>query len=338
MGAGASVARALAGSWRDPPALGGLDMETLVEVEEQLMRRGTAGLVWWRIRADPAVSESPIGNRFLEAFKMNTVFAGVHQAQISRVLKTLGEADLDPILLKGWDCARAYPHPGMRPYGDIDLCLPPRDEERARSILAGSPDGIGIDLEHWEIDAGSLPGLFDRSVTVELDGLPVRVMGPEDRLRTLAIHALKGEVWSPRSLCDVALAVESRPEDFAWEVCLTGDPVVRDWVLTGISLAGHLLGADLDGVPAKAVPGWVARRTLHMWSSPWPTKHGTGLQRLPHPGRPLALWRGLGARWPGPVQATLSAHTPFDDSPRLTLQLADVARRTFRFLTRQPGR
>ncbi|MCJ7832734.1 MAG: hypothetical protein MUP92_04720, partial [Actinobacteria bacterium] len=69
--AGVSVARALAGSWRVAPPPVGPDIGRITEVEEQLMRSGAAGLVWWRIRSDPTLSESPIGKRFHEAFKLN---------------------------------------------------------------------------------------------------------------------------------------------------------------------------------------------------------------------------------------------------------------------------
>jgi len=302
------------------------------------MRSGTAGLVWWRIRPDPTLSDSPVGRRFFEAFKLNTVHARVHEDQISRVLQVLREGGLEPVLFKGWDCARTYPHAGVRPYGDIDLCLPPRDAEKARVILAGTPDESVVDVKHDEIEAAWIPGIVERSESVPLGDIAVRVMGSEDRLRTLALHALKGDVWSPRSLCDVALAVESRPNDFDWDICLTEDFVLRDWVLTGIALAGKLLGADLAGVPVKTSPRWIVRRTLDMWSAPWPAKHGVELGPLPGARQPLALLRALGERWPGPVQATISGRALFGVAPRLPLQLADVLRRTVEYVARRPSR
>jgi len=338
MSAGVSVARALAGSWRDPPPTAGPDAARIAEVEEQLIRSGGGGLVWWRIRADPALSDSPIGKRFHEAFKLNSVYASMHRDQISRVLKGLRDSGLEPILFKGWDCARTYPHEGMRPYGDIDLCLLPQDVEKARSTLAGSPDESAVDLEHDEIEAAWIPGIVERSESVPLGDTAVRVMGPEDRLRTLALHALKGEVWGPRSLCDVALAVESRPDEFDWGVCLTDDPVVHDWVLTAISLAGKLLGADLGGVPTKTPPRWMVRRTLGMWSAPWPAKHGVELAPLPNARHPLVLLSAMAERWPGPVQATVSGRARFGNAPRLPLQLLDVLRRTLDYMARRATR
>lgn len=336
MKAGVSVARALTGSWRDHPPPAGPDMAAIADAEEQLMRSGAGGLVWWRIRSDQNLSESPIGQRFLDAFKLTTLQAQIHESRITRVFKDLGDAGLEPLLYKGWDCARTYPHPGMRPYGDIDLCLLPHDADRARSVLAGNPDNENVDFEHHEIETAWIPGLFDRCVSMPFGEVTVRVMGPEDRLRTLALHALYGEVWIPRSLCDVALDVESRPKDFDWDVCLTQDPIVRNWVLTAIALACELLGSDPTGVPATRLPQWVGRRTLKMWSSPWPTKRGVKLSPLPSVTRPLPLLRGLIKRWPGPIQATLSRRAKFGSAPRLPLQITDVLRRTVSYSARRP--
>lgn len=315
--------------------------------EDQLIRSGAGGLAWWRLSRGQAAEPSS-ASRFQEAFRLTTILTKASEERVPRLVQALGEAGVEPLLFKGWDCSRMYPARGMRPYGDIDLCVRPRDHARARDALAGHPDGVFVDLQvdvgfkfpDWMVSDAWIDALFARSRTAVLDGVAVRLMGEEDRLRTLALHALKGGVWYPRSLCDVAVAVESRSPSFSWDTCLSPDPLVRDWVQTSLGLAGRLLGADLRGVPdaRRELPNWLVRTVLHTWESPFPSDHGAELRPLSGLTDPVALARGIAARWPGPIQATLSGHARFGPSPRLPLQLADVARRTARRLRRSLAR
>ena len=54
---------------------------------------------------------------------------------------------VEPLVLKGWAAARLYGEPGLRPYGDLDLCVLPSEEAAARTALQapGAPPVL-VDL------------------------------------------------------------------------------------------------------------------------------------------------------------------------------------------------
>lgn len=341
---GIAVARALAGSWRPVPPPP--DLAAASAAEEQLLRSGAGGLAWWRISQDHTLGSST-ASRLSEAFRLTTILAKANEERATQLIEALRDGGVEPLLFKGWDCSRMYPHRGMRPHGDVDLCVRPSERARAEAVLEHHPYGVFVDLQvdvgfrfiDWMTSEAWLEELFARSRTATLNGVEVRVLGDEDRLRTLALHAFKGGCWVPRSLCDVAVALETRPEGFSWETCLTADPLVRDWVYTSMGLARRLLGADLRDVPGarETLPNWLMRDVLGRWDAPYPADFGAELSPLPGFSDPLGMARGILARWPGPIQATLTGRSRFGSSPRMPLQLADVARRSVRWLTRSPA-
>ena len=53
--------------------------------------------------------------------------------------------------------------------------------------------------------------------------------------------------------------------------------------------------------------------------------------------RPGALFRAARLRWANPIEATFRREAPWDDNPRLPVQLADYLIRGFGFLGDLPG-
>jgi hypothetical protein len=338
--AGRAVARVLVGSWRAGPPDADFDESVLASVEQQLMASGAAGLAWWRIHADPRLSTSPVGARFNDAFRMHTLHAKMHEDQIVRVLDEMRANSIEPLMLKGWDAARMYPERGMRPYGDIDLWV--RDEvlSGARAVLASSPDGYAVDLEHDLEDSGSsVESMFAAARTERLDETSVTVLCEEDRLRVLALHFLKSGGWRPSGLCDVAAAVESRYGGFDWDRCMTRDPTVAGWIQSAIVLSGHLLGADLRSTPAASTaPGWLVHAVLRSWARPWPGAHNAIRDPLPSLTHPVMLAKGLLQLRTDPVATSIAMRAPLDHAPRLPMQVAFWTRRLARYLRTQGQR
>src|SRR5262249_11103226 len=114
-----------------------------------------------------------------------------------------------------------------------------------------------------------LEALYERSQLVALGEVNVHVLGPEDHLRLLCLHMLGHGAHRPLWLCDVAIVLESRPPDFDWELCLSGDRRRSDWVACALGLAHHLLGAEIAGTPveerARRLPRWLIPTVLRQW-------------------------------------------------------------------------
>ena len=342
---GRLVAAALAGAWRSSPLPLTVSTEELVRVAPLLLGSGAGALGWWRVRDSDLRSSAP-ALELQQAYRLFTLHAALHQREITQVFTFLRSAGVEPILVKGWAAARVYPEPGLRPYGDIDLCVRPEDYLTAQEVLR-SPEGRGywVDLHAGITDLGHryLDDLYARSQLVRLGEVDVRVLGPEDHLALLCVHMLRHGAWRPLWLCDIAATVESRPTDFNWDRCLGSNPRRADWVACSIGLAHQLLGAEVDDTPvawrAKRLPGWLIPNVLKQWETPYPTYQAP--MRYPEPmatylRHPTGVFLALRKRWPNAIEATASVGGPLNELPRLPFQLAHCLSRTARFLTHLP--
>ncbi len=331
---GESVAAVLAGAWRPGAPAPEVSPDELAAVAPLLHRTGAAALAWWRLQPT-ALAETPDGEGFHQAYRLHALEAEVHALRASEVLARLAEARIESILVKGWAIARQYPEPGLRPYTDLDLMVPPGRAAAARAALARSPAiPCLVDLHEGSgrLDALDFATLRKRSEIASLGGCRVRVLGPEDHLRVLALHALRHGVFRPLWLVDLAVAVERRPATFDWARCLGPTPRHAGWVATALGLAARLLGARVEEPPAAsrgALPGWLVRAVLRNWERGEGTSHlepvfPALVARLGDPGR---LWAEARRRWDRPIEATLEMGCAFSRFPPWPIQVAAVVRR-----------
>ena len=253
----------------------------------------------------------------------------------------LRSAGVEPLLVKGWAVARLYPEHGLRPYGDIDLCVRPEQYAVALAAL-GAPEAetAMVDLHNglpW-LHRPSLDDVYERSQLVPLSDVDVRILGPEDHLRYICIHMLQHGAHRALWLCDIAVVLESLTEDFDWEYLLRGERRPAGWVASTVCLAHELLGARLDGIPVaertRHLPRWLLPSVLNQWSK---EEHYMDIGSIAYSFRhPAKLLRELRLRWPNPIQATVRVGGPFNELPRLPFQLWECVLRTARFLTRVP--
>ena len=128
------------------------------------------------------------------------------------------------------------------------------------TCIGASPDSMG--------GAGRSCTRGRRLVT--FGGIDVQVLGPEDHLRVLCLHQLKHGAPSPLWLCDVAVALETRPPVFDWDRVLGPDRRQADWVACAIGLAHQFLEVPIDDTPvasrAQRLPGWLAPSVLQQWA------------------------------------------------------------------------
>jgi hypothetical protein len=330
------IAKILAGSWRDRPPPLEVSESDLVSVTPWLLQSGAGGLVWRRVVAS-SFSASPACGELHEAYRLQTLHAVRHTRNIASIFALLAEAGIDPILVKGWSVARLYPELGLRPYGDIDLCVHPDDFARTKSLLSNARDaerGIDLHCGFKTFDNESWEDFYSRSALLEINGVKVRVLKSEDQLRLLCFHFLREGGWRPLWLCDIAVAIETRSPSFDWELFLSREEKSRHWFACVILLASHLLEARLDGVPevvtSKQLPRWFLPSVLREWNAPsMPRRHRTPLRTISQV--PLQTLRGLRAHWPNPIEGTIGVRGPFNEMPRLPFQLGQCFVRFARY-------
>lgn len=342
------LTKALEGSWRAEPPPPDVSAEELARVEPLLSGSGAAALAWWRVRATELSATRPAAE-FRRAFHLYAVRAGLHEEKVGRVFARLRAAGVEPVLVKGWAAARLYPEAALRPYGDVDLCVAPRDYEAAREALYGARgEWYSADLHAGfdDLHAGfDVEEVYARTRLFKLGGADVRVLGAEDQLRSLCLHFLRHGGWRPLWLCDVAAAFEGRPEAFDWERLEGRDARRARWVACAVGLAHLLLGARTSETPYadahERLPRWLVRGVLKRWERPFASEQAPMCYRAPmseHLRRPRGLFKDLLRRWPDPLAATVAVGGPFNRLPRLPFQLASGLARAAHFFTRAARR
>lgn len=168
--------------------------------------------------------------------------------EIKEVLRALGQAALDPVLLKGADLRRRlYREAALRPMVDVDFLIAPGDLARMQAAVEGlgyrlspslehpparfieqfgfellyyPPPGKRLLLEpHWGICAATcqyaLPyePLYSRAIPWDYDGIPVKLLSPEHLLLHLCIHA-HSDIDNAMQLVDIMLVLERLPLDW----------------------------------------------------------------------------------------------------------------------------
>ncbi|MBV8859473.1 MAG: nucleotidyltransferase family protein [Acidobacteria bacterium] len=326
MADGSTVRSILTGAWRPEPPSVDCSADELCRVAPLLASSGAAAIAWRRLR-DTALAGHPEAAGLRDTHRRNTLQAARLEHELRRVFTLLRSSGVEPILIKGWGVSRLYPERGLRPYGDIDLCVSPADYARARESLNALDDrSCWVDLDHDEVDrldARRWEDLYSRSILESLGDTEVRVPCAEDHLRLLCIHLLKEGARRPLWLCDIALAVEGRADGFDWRLCLGEADPQANWVATAVALAGRLLDAKIDDTPAARVaerlPAWLVPAVLRQWGEPFrpaPPPMRWQLRR-----RPSGLLRALRERWPNPLEASVATRSRLAGRSPLPLQV-----------------
>jgi hypothetical protein len=337
---GETLATMLAGSWRCNPAPLECTAAELKEMTPLVLKSGAAALCWWRARHSD-LRNTPAAAKLHQLYRQNILQSALHQQTIEQALALLRERGIDPVLVKGWAAARVYPDEGLRPRGDVDLCVRPGQYRAAEAALQGLKHRqYEIDLHRGfaKFGGGSFDEVYARAQLIGLGGTNVRVPCAEDHLRFISIHLLREGAWRPLWLCDVAAAVETRPEGFDWSLCLGRR---ADWVTCALRLTRELLDADLSDTPAGGktgpLPRWIVQTVLNEWMSPQPPMKQRHLSPMvKYWSKPSNVWAGLRHRWPNPIEATVSAGGRFNRLPRLPFQVGTYLARGAKFAARLP--
>lgn len=336
---GRLVAEAYTQAWRSAPPPLGLAAAELQEIAPLLLQTGGAALIWRRLRSTSLASHTA-AQPLRQAHRLHLLQAAVRENEIAKAVNYLRSAGIEPLLGKGWAIARLYPERGLRPFGDIDLYVRPQDYARAVAAIQtpGAPS-VPIDLHNGirPLADRRFEEMYDRSPSQKLGETVIRVLGAEDHLRLLCLHMLGHGAWRPSWLCDIAAAVEARPDDFDWNYFLSGDRRRTHWTVSAIALAHHLLDAETDDLPASVrdtrLPEWLIPSLLQQWGK-LQIPHGCRTRMAAHLSAPGGLFTALRTRWPNPIEATVGTRGPFNNWPRLPFQIGESLLRTGSFVAR----
>jgi hypothetical protein len=335
--AGTQVALVLAGCWRASVESVSFVASQLEAIAPLLRTTGAAALAWRRIRAS-ALADTEAGQALRDAHRHQALQAAMSERIAKRATGLLADAGIDAVLVKGWAIGRLYPEKGLRPYGDIDLCVAPADFAAAQTVLPASEFAGRVDLHRGfeKFGGREWDELLAASSVTSIGGSPIRVLSAEDHLRLLCFHLLRHGGWRPLWLCDVALALESRPSDFDWDRMLRASRREADAIACTIGLAHHLLGARVDDTPlaarARRLPRWVVPAVLKQWGTP----HRARLPVGAFLSRPVLALRETPWHFANPVEATIAIGGPWNDWPRIPFQILHAALRTAQFAVRLP--
>lgn len=349
--AGAIIARLLAGAWREEATVD----ETVVTLEELrriapwLLISGAAGLAWRAVSRVKSLSESEPATELRQAFRLHALQAKLHEADIKRAIVGLNATGIEPLLIKGWLAAQMYKVPGARPFGDIDLVVRREEFATARQTLNQLGfDDYRVDLHEgfgkFKFSSADDEGIYERSQIAMLDNVRLRVPSPEDHLRIISLHLLRGGAWRPLWLCDVAVALEHADlnKSFDWNVCFNVEAKQRHWIEVTFALAHQLLGARVNEPRARQaaemnLPAWLKRHVLRYWSHPYPKlplRHDFARIRREYAARPSAMIKRLHKRLRvNSIEATILVGGRYNRTPRVFYQFGSsalrVARATF---------
>jgi hypothetical protein len=303
---GADLAAVLAGAWRPAPPPLALGPNAVADAVPLLLQSTAAPLAWHRLRT-AGLRASRAVRPLQHAYRAHAIESAGHEQQLQVVVPLLRAAGVEPILIKGWSVARLYPETGLRPYCDLDLAVAPDRLAAAADVLGRATRWQQLIIELHQ----GIPDLRDRtwadaygrSRLMRLGDVDVRVLCAEDQLRLLCFHLMRHGCHTPLSLCDIAVAVESRPAGFDWDRCLHGPRARAAWLLCWVGLTRKLLGARLDepalAARADELPPWLAPTVLERWTRPtrasgWLDPIKSSYRRRLRPLRSLRLAQFLG--------------------------------------------
>jgi len=309
------IASVLAGSWRaDPPATQ-VRPDDLAGVTPLLVATGAAGLAWrtTKLRPDLVKIAEPLHRAWLLEVGRDR-FRDEMVATLAAAAEAKG---IEVLIYKGWAAARSYPGPGLRPSGDIDVIVSPEDAPAAAEIAASVP-GIALDIHRSPPSGlGTSGELLARADQITVDGARIAVPAPADHMLMSVWHMFKHGAWRPLWLCDIAVMLESSPDESP-----AADEPYASWWSVATGLAATMLEARSE---PRSAPGWARRTVAEEWGSLQFRAYGPLAATLR--ASPLKAANELPARLPNRLAATVALGLPIGARPEGTARFRLVARR-----------
>ena len=242
--------------------------------------------------------------------------------ELGRVIEALRQAGIPALALKGIVLAYTiYRDSSLRPMSDLDLLVPPGKRERALEVLQELgfeyPEIVqSMNRDHcWRLDSEQefAPGLWlrnsrilvevhsqlgcsepvlpipiqefwNRSVAVDLNGLTVRTLSPEDSLFHLCLHQSRSHLFEKGllPLIDVGLLIDSHKE---WHWSRIAAQSIRcgcaTWMYLTLRTARDLTGASVPDSFLQMLPRPAELRRLLCLAEEQILSAGTRISGVP---------------------------------------------------------
>lgn len=324
---GRLLARALEGSWRTSPPPLEISGSALDSIARALQRTQEAGLVWRRL--SPAARATTAGVTLEATYRYVRLRNAMIERAIPRLVQAFEAHGAQPVLVKGWSVSRLYPERGLRPFGDVDVCVRASDASAAFAALENlHPLDASVDL-HVDLTNEQGVRLLEasddevraRSMAVPFGDVSVAVLGWADQLRLICIHLWRHGAFRPLWWCDVGATLEALPTDFDWDLCLGRAHPRSDWVLYAVELAHRLLGARVPGLARVSLPPWLERAVLRQWSEFGEAEPRRLVTYLRHP---RGLYHKMRYRWVNPLWQLQAWEAPLAHLPRWRYQVREL--------------
>lgn len=255
--------------------LSGADWRLFVEAAG---RHGVAPLLYHRLKTSHSNGRVPafvMEKLHLSYLGSSARSMGLYDG-LAKVLAALRRDDLPVIVLKGAHLAElVYANRALRPMSDVDLLVAENDLVRVESVLLGmgytpleQVRVVGRDNKHfsyrsaerslcvevhWTLAPPTGPfeidtaGQWRRARAAVIAGVEVAVLGPEDLLLHLCLHACEHSfAMGLKGLCDIDRSLEHYRGEIDWGLLQSCG---RQW---GVSRCAYLtlrLGRELLGIP-----------------------------------------------------------------------------------------
>ena len=205
--------------------------------------------------------------------------------ELLRIVEHLSALGIEAVPYKGLALAEViYGDIALRQSGDIDLLIRPQDFHRVRDAVreigftphsplsaaqeraylksgyecsfdgAAGPNLLevqwAIQPKFYAIDF-NLAGIFERAVTVNVAGQPMKTPSPEDLLLVLSAHAAK-HIWGRLIwLCDLARIMRLPNLNWQWIAQQAQELGILRILSVTVTLANRMLKAE---IPSAAIP------------------------------------------------------------------------------------
>jgi hypothetical protein len=261
----------------------------LIDWNRLLLTAGSHGvlpLVYRRLKSAAGVAPAAIAQMRAEFYgnKLNNLHVARELARVSPMLSAQG---INAIAFKGPVLAlQAWGDVALRQFNDLDLLVRPAEAARAAEVLIaagywpltydrdypeisiarrcedefvrpGSPWTIDL---HWEFNPAyfaygpSAAEVWDRAISISVEGVEVLTLAPDDLVLFLAVHATKHGWINLGGICDFDAALRARSDaDLPVLIDAARRTGSLRMLLTGTALAADLLGAPIPPQLAEAI-------------------------------------------------------------------------------------
>ncbi|MCF7810901.1 nucleotidyltransferase family protein [bacterium] len=210
------------------------------EVTDIIINEGLVGFLWASIYQSGYFPEQQLEElkkyRF-DALKRELLI----RQKIPALWRQFNQIGIDPILFRGLSYSKIYPANTFRDISDVDILIQQNDFEKLINALTNLgwqsyfnypdlywKDGVSIDI-HTEMmgsdrktgrsHAGeiSTDELFQRSATVQIEGINIRILDPIDDLICASIHWLKHSFMRMCWGVDLCMLCHKIAENNLWD-------------------------------------------------------------------------------------------------------------------------